>query len=271
MPKPKKNFEGFAEYYDLIYSNKGYAKEVTFVQRMLTKLGGSVGSMLDLGCGTGRHAAKFARYGWTVTGVDASKRMIDNANAAFENETPSLKSALTFKTGDMRSVRIGRKFDCVLSLFHSIGYQTSNLDLTNSFETAAAHLKTGGLFFFDFWFGPGVLSELPSKRTKIAENPNLTIIRISDPRLDPRRNVVEITFRIEINNKKTGRRLLFTERHRVRYLFLPELEYFLKLSGFEIVASGRWLSTKALEIGNWYGWVAAKKIIRDKKSPSESK
>jgi SAM-dependent methyltransferase len=54
--------------------------EVEFLEELFEALPGS--SVLDLGCGTGRHAVRFAEQGWRVTGVDLSAGMLSEARKA---------------------------------------------------------------------------------------------------------------------------------------------------------------------------------------------
>ena len=42
--------------------------------------------------------------------------------------------------------------------------------IKNTFKTVNKHLKNGGIFIFDFWYGPAVLRDLPTKRVKKVEN-----------------------------------------------------------------------------------------------------
>ena len=58
------------------------------------------------------------------------------------------------------------KFDVVTSLFHVMSYQTTNDALDKSFKTAKYHMKENGVFIFDCWNGPGVITEKPEKRIK---------------------------------------------------------------------------------------------------------
>src|ERR1051325_10396521 len=71
-----------------------------------------------------------------------------------------------FVKGDARNVRLGRRFGAVISLFHVMSYQTTNEDLSASFITAREHLERGGIFLFDCWYGPGVLTDRPSVTVK---------------------------------------------------------------------------------------------------------
>ena len=47
------------------------------------------------------------------------------------------------------TLRRGRRFDVVVSLFHVFGYQTSNDDLAAAFGTVREHLNADGLAIFD--------------------------------------------------------------------------------------------------------------------------
>ena len=52
-------------------------------------------------------------------------------------------------------------------MFAVLGYQHTNADVLDALATARAHLDVGGLFAFDVWYGPAVLSERPSERVKV--------------------------------------------------------------------------------------------------------
>ncbi|MGE3164147.1 MAG: class I SAM-dependent methyltransferase [Planctomycetota bacterium] len=41
-------------------------------------------TVIDVGCGTGQHARRFAQYGYEVTGVELAQTAVDTAHAAFE-------------------------------------------------------------------------------------------------------------------------------------------------------------------------------------------
>lgn len=70
-------FGDYARYYNLLYQDKEYAAETEFILECLTRYGGMPATLLDLGCGTGRHALEMARRGVCVTGVDMSATMLE--------------------------------------------------------------------------------------------------------------------------------------------------------------------------------------------------
>src|SRR5215475_3395300 len=98
-------FDTYADYYDLLYRDKDYAGEALYVQSLLARHGKPRGAVLDLGCGTGRHALELARLGFAVHGIDASPRMIAHARG---RGPPELSAELRCETGDVRWARLGR-------------------------------------------------------------------------------------------------------------------------------------------------------------------
>lgn len=139
-------FDDYAAYYDLLYNDKDYHSEVEYISSLIEKIGiKAAGSLLDIGCGTGKHAAEFIECGYEVFGVDLSSEML---RIAKEN-VPNCK----FKRGRAEDFTIDKQFGIVASLFHVMSYQTSNKELYNSFANIYKHLKPDGLFIFDFWYG----------------------------------------------------------------------------------------------------------------------
>ena len=72
-------FGEYAEFYDLLYHDKVYPEEAAFVARLLDRcLSKPVAQteILDIACGTGRHAQEWARMGYRVEGSDLSTEMV---------------------------------------------------------------------------------------------------------------------------------------------------------------------------------------------------
>ena len=256
-------FRKYSSYYNLLYHDKDYLSEVEYVEAFLKRYSVSPPqTILDLGCGTGNHDVIFARKGYDVTGIDLSSQMISIAKSRIESETTKWQSKgkLDFQLGDVRDIVLNSEFDSVISLFHVASYQTSNEDLIAYFRTAAKHLSKNGVFVFDFWYGPAVLTDKPSKRTKTFEDDELKIQRTASPLLYTNENVVEVNFEIQVHDKSNDSVELLKEQHHLRYLFLPEIQEFLKESGLEFLTAFEWMShSKQLNFKSWYGVVVAKK------------
>jgi SAM-dependent methyltransferase len=99
--------------------------------------------VLDLACGSGRHALAFAQRGYAVTGIDLNAQWIAAAQAA------AAALDATFTVGDMRQP-VGGPYDLIASLFHSFGFFS---DAENEAMLAgwSSRLRVGGWFALDVW------------------------------------------------------------------------------------------------------------------------
>ena len=120
---------------------KTYRQETAYFVKLIRQHARRpVRTLLHLGCGGG-HNDFFFKRSMKVSGVDLSPAMLRRARA--------LNPEADYRTGDYRSVRLGRTFDavaCVDSLDYTIGLR----DLASVFRTAYEHLAPGGIFFFLF-------------------------------------------------------------------------------------------------------------------------
>jgi SAM-dependent methyltransferase len=249
-----KVFDAYAAYYDLLYKDKDYAGEADYVLKLLSAAGIAGGDMLELGCGTGRHAELFAAAGFRMHGVDLSEPMVRQAVERF-----TALPGHAFEVADVRALRLDRRFDAVISLFHVFSYQSSNDDLDRAFATASVHLRSGGAFVFDFWYGPGVLSDRPVVRVKEMSNESSTVLRIAEPIFFPNDNCVDVRYRILLTERATQAVHRFEETHRMRYLFLPELQGLSAAHGLRVVGAYRSQSHQPLGFDAWTGTVIAVK------------
>ena len=92
-------------------------------------------SILELGAGGG-HTLVHLIDDYDCTAVDLSEPMLENCRAL----VPNAKTVV----GDMRSVRLNQTFDAVF-IHDAVDYMLSEEDVRKTLETAAAHLKPGGL------------------------------------------------------------------------------------------------------------------------------
>ena len=244
-------FSNYARYYDLMYQDKDYVGEAQFIQRLIQTYAPATTTILELGCGTGNHAMLLAKEGYQVHGVDLSQEMLGYANERCDRLSPALATRLQFSQGDLRQVRLDRKFDVVLSLFHVMSYQTNNEDLLAAFETAKAHLVPGGILIFDVWYGPAVLSEPPTVRIKRLEDRSIQVTRIAEPVMEPNKNLVDVNYHIFIKDLISSKIDEVREVHTMRYLFRPELELLLDRLQMQIVESGEWLTDRQPGLNTW--------------------
>ncbi len=113
MPE-KDTWEAFFDAHAPIYEDNVFTKdtipEVDFLLEELSLPPG--GSILDVGCGTGRHAVELARRGYAVTGLDLSAEMLaraaDAARAAGVN--------VEWVHGDATRFSLSRQYDAAICL-----------------------------------------------------------------------------------------------------------------------------------------------------------
>jgi SAM-dependent methyltransferase len=248
------SFINSAQYYNLLYKDKEYQKEVNYIIELInvhSKI--KVETILDLGCGTGNHDELFANNGFKVTGIDISETMIAIAKK-------KEKANLNFLVNNANSFDLNVKYDIILSLFDAMCYQTSNTDLKNTFTNISSHLNKDGLLIFDFWYGPAVLSDKPVKRIKEFEDDEIRIIRTAKPKMLPNDNIGEVNYELIIENKKTKKQKKINELHRVRYFFKKELELLLELNDLKLIHEEEFITKKKLGSNTWKAcWVIKKK------------
>lgn len=229
--------ELYAKCYDLLYRDKDYAAEVEYVSGLIEKYNPGAETLLDFGCGSGRHDVLFAGKNYNVTGIDRSPEMVDEANKA-----ASGNPRLQFQQGDITDLDLGKKFDVVVSLFHVFSYLTTNADLKNAMASAYKHLKPGGILIFDYWYGPAVLNLRPTVKVKKLADDHVSIVRIAEPDLYENENFVDVNFTMFVQEKSGKEFNQLFESHRMRYLFLPEIELLVESAGFELLNSLEFLT-----------------------------
>lgn len=237
-------FGAYSRYYDLLYRDKDYRGETEFIRTLLDRHRPGTESILELGCGTGIHAALLTGEGFNVHGVDRSVEMLEQARIRKNGLPATASSRLHFSPGDLRTFRCGEKFDAVLALFHVMSYQTTDHDLCAAFATAKAHLREGGIFIFDCWYGPAVLLELPETRVKRLEDEEIEATRIAEPVLHLNRNCVDVRYQVLIRERSSNRMETLSESHLMRYLFLPEIETLFERAGMRLAFSSEWMTGK---------------------------
>lgn len=244
-------FAAYSAYYDLLYADKDYASEAEYVARVIERYRPGSVHILDLGCGTGRHDSLLAAMNHRVTGVDVSEDMLRVARASARD------GAAEFVHGDVRAVRLGKTFDIVVSLFHVMSYQTTNDDLVAAFATAREHLAPGGVFLFDCWYGPAVLTDRPTTRIKRLEDERIAVTRLAEPVMHPNENLVDVNYQVLIRDKRTNAVEELREKHSMRYLFAPEVGALLQRAGLRLLDSREFLTDRNPGFDTWTVMFAA--------------
>ena len=129
-------YSDLAPWFHLLTHPSDYWEEAAFVTRVVDEVvGPDAQTLLELGSGGGNNASHLkARFTCTLT--DLSPEMLALSR--------SLNPECEHVEGDMRTLRLGRTFDVVF-VHDAIGYLTSEEDLAAAIETAAVHVRPGGV------------------------------------------------------------------------------------------------------------------------------
>ena len=128
-----------ASWWPLLSAPEDYVEEAAFYERVLIEHGGpAIRDVLELGSGGGNNASHMKRR-FRLTLVDPSPGMLEHSRA--------LNPGCAHVEGDMRDVRLGRRFDAVF-VHDAIDYMTTREDLRRALETAWTHATAGGVGLF---------------------------------------------------------------------------------------------------------------------------
>lgn len=247
-------FGGYARYYDLLYRDKDYRGEMEFVERLIHAHLKNPRRILEMGCGTGVHGMMLAERGYDVVGIDISEEMLTAASQRVALLQPEIRNRIRFIKGDVRNASVQERFDVVLSLFHVMSYQLTNDDLRRMFANVKTHLAPGGVFIFDCWYGPAVLTDRPVVRVKQLADATVAVTRIAEPTLHPNLDRVDVRYRLFVKDLRSKQVEEIEETHQMRYLFRPELELLAEDAGLRIESGGAWMSGRELDFSTWYAY-----------------
>jgi len=103
-------FTNYADKYEKEIFTQGTLGEVDFIEKEINKDKNC--EILDIGCGTGRHAIELAKRGYNVTGIDLSESMIKKAR---EN-AKKYNLDVDFQIADARKLNFEDQFDLVVMM-----------------------------------------------------------------------------------------------------------------------------------------------------------
>lgn len=127
-----------ARFYDLFYENKNYDKETNF----LTSLIGTRKSILDVGCGTGRHMELLVKKGYKVSGIDLNEEMLDIAKIRTNGET---------FIGNLLNFKLNKKYDAIISMFAVFNHLQNYEELEQGILNCYNHLHNDGIMIIDLY------------------------------------------------------------------------------------------------------------------------
>jgi ubiquinone/menaquinone biosynthesis C-methylase UbiE len=231
-------FSKSAKYYDEIYGSigKNYSKEAKKVHKLIQKYVKSGGiSMLDVGCGTGRHAGLLSEN-YRVEGLDLDPNILAVARKKYPR--------IPFHIGNMKNFKLNKKFDVIVCLFSAIGYVKTESGLNRAIKTMTQHLLPGGVMLIEPWFSS---DEWHVGRASILQvnQPDLKVVRMSYSLR--RGNISVIEFQYLVGTSKGIQHSI--EQHQLGLFDKKDyLEAFRK-AGLKVIHDPKGLDGRGLYIG----------------------
>lgn len=213
-----------AAVYDEIFADKPYAAEARFVHELA---GAPGGRLLDVACGTGRHAVAFAELGYEVIGSDVNEELLAVARVAAGNR-------MQFVAGDMRDLHLdGGPFDLVTCLFDSIGYAQDNEGVIAALRSLGRHAAPGRFVVCEVLHAAAVLGG--SSATRIRRwtlRDGRTLLRTSETTLDVERMLMQVHYEL-LALDGDGQVERAQELHTNRFFSATELRLLATAAGLE--------------------------------------
>jgi ubiquinone/menaquinone biosynthesis C-methylase UbiE len=222
----------FKQDYLRLYSHRDKeeaGRQVGFlVERLDALLGMKSENVIDVACGTGRHALEFIRRGWTAVGIDLSEELLLEAKKELPQLGPEKQECLSYLLGDMRELPFeDHSFSLLTNFFTGFGYFDTDLEHQSLLQEWSRVVRPDGAVFIDYLNRDFVIEHLEAKSE--IENAKFSYIQ--------KRSLVDNDKRvkksIQVIDKDSGECRTFEES--VRMYSLGELEGFLRNSNLEII------------------------------------
>lgn len=136
-------FADYGKKYDQESFTAGTAGECDFIEREIQ--GDKRRRVLDIGCGTGRHAVELASRGYEVVGIDLSESLLRRAR----EKAAERNVRVDFRQADARDLTFDREFDLVIMLCEGAFplMETDEMNFRILQNAARALLTPGKLIF----------------------------------------------------------------------------------------------------------------------------
>lgn len=144
------SYDAFSWFYERYWCEEVPPAIFTVIERLLLPSLPPKSRILDLCCGTGYTTARLERMGYSVTGLDASEKMLGLA----KQHAPGSR----FVLADACSFDLPQSFDAALSTFDSLNHLMTPEELRAAMACAHRSLAPGGLFLFDMNMESGFLT-----------------------------------------------------------------------------------------------------------------
>jgi SAM-dependent methyltransferase len=225
-----------AELYDYVtpYHNR---QDVDFFVETARQ---SSGSVLEVGCGTGRVLIPTARAGIEITGLDSSSSMLSVCREKLSLESQDVQAKVKLFRGDMREFDLGREFHLITIPFRPFQHLITVEDQLSCLNRIHRHLAYDGRLILDL-FNPSLTFLVDNDASvEMLDVPEFVMPdgrkvtryhRIASRDLFNQVQEIELIYYVTHTDGRVERLL---HAFPMRYLFKFEVEHLLARCGFKV-------------------------------------
>lgn len=220
--------EFVARYCDVVYENvRDTQREMRFLHWVFRELADvEVREILDVACGTGRHAIPLSKKGYTVTGGDRSQAML----AVLEEKVRRANIEIPVIKCDMKDIEFREEFDAIICMYTSFNYLLTDQDIERALAAFHRALRPGGIAILDLMNPIFYIGKFREITVEHHQEGQMCIQRTFKHTLDEVRSLWyqdEFVVADDGNSVSTCR-----EIHTMRMLTYPEISHFIRDAQF---------------------------------------
>ena len=194
-------------------------------------------SVLDIGCGAGRHLLEMAKRGYRVRGFDAHPEMVDYV----KQQAAKAKTAVEVSLGDIRAVPVTGTFETAICLMDTFRFLLTNDEIITHLQRVAERLTDKGLYLTDFWV-PTKWDQIANEVYQWEQTEDGTTVRVfylqHPETIDPIHQTFEDELVFSIQEAGAAPREIRGDRIRTRLIMPQEFRALVAASGaFDIVGT----------------------------------
>jgi SAM-dependent methyltransferase len=225
----------FDKYYDLIFSQKNYKKEVLYILKKTKKI--KLCKVLDFGCGTGTHSNLiYKNKKCKIIALDKNKSAIKIAKGK--------NKSINFSSKNIESIKEDN-FDLVISMFNVVNYFKDKKKLINFFKIVKKKMSKKSLFLFDMWNGTFKFTNQFVSEERVIKNKKFILINNIKSVKKKLLKKIFLSYLININFFKTKKKIKI-KHNLTQFLWTPkEIKNALIFAGFKSIVIKKSFTNKS--------------------------